>query len=345
MTKSKDAGESTSTGLEHMQPLEQAAILLLSVGESNAASILRYLTPKELQRVGAQMTKMTDIKAEDVNKVLELFLVEAYQSTGLSMGSEGYVRNVLIEALGEERAHSLIDHILMSDKTKGLEALRWMNPKLVANTIRGEHPQIQAVILSYLYPDQAAEVLAQFGEKARTDLLMRVATMETVNQSALQDLNRIVEVELSGSGLQQGEFLGGVKFAADILNNLESAIEQTLMDQIKEVDETLGTKIQDLMFVFDDLKNIDDKGIQALMREVSSDVLVLALKAADDELKTKIFGNMSKRAAELLKEDLEVKGPVRVSEVEGAQREILAVTRRMADAGEITMGGTSEAMI
>jgi flagellar motor switch protein FliG len=330
---------------EDIKPLEKAAILLLSVGEANAAKILRYLTPKEVQRVGSQMTRMQDIQAPVVARVLESFLVEAGAATGLGVSNESYIRNVLIDALGEERAHTLIDHILMSDKTKGLEALRWMNPKLVANTIRGEHPQIQAVILSYLYPDQAAEVLAQFSEKARADLVMRVATMETVNQVALQELNKIVEGELTGAGLQQGQFLGGVKFAADILNNLDSSVEQTLMDQIKEVDESLGTRIQDLMFVFDDLKNIDDQGIQALMREVSSEILVLALKAADEELKNKIFGNMSKRAAELLKDDLEVKGPVRVSEVENAQREILAIARRMADAGEIALGASSEQMI
>jgi flagellar motor switch protein FliG len=330
---------------EDIKPLEKAAILLLSVGEANAASILRYLTPKEVQRVGAQMTRMQDVQAGQVVKVLESFLAEAYAATGLGVGNEAYIRNVLIDALGEERANSLIDSILMSDKTKGLEALRWMNPKLVANTIRGEHPQIQAVILSYLYPDQAAEVLAQFSEKMRSDLVMRIATMETVNQSALQELNKIVEGELTGSGLQQGHFLGGLKFAADVLNNLDSGVEQALMDQIKEADESLGTRIQDLMFVFDDLKNIDDQGIQALLREVSSEVLVVALKAADDELKGKIFGNMSKRAAELLREDLEVKGPVRVSEVENAQREILAVARRMADAGDIVLGGSSEAMI
>lgn len=330
---------------EHLKPIEQAAILLLSVGEANAARIMRHLTPKDLQRVGAQMANMSDVNSADVARVMERVLFEAGAATGLSVGTEAYIRNVMIEALGEERATTVIDHILMSDKTKGLEGLRWMNPKLVANTIRGEHPQIQAVILSYLYPDQAAEVLAQFPDKMRSDLLMRIATMETVNPAALQELNKIVEGELTGSGLQQGHFLGGVKFAADIMNNFESAAEQQLMDHIKEADESLGNRIQDLMFVFDDLKNVDDQGIQALLREVSSDGLVLALKAADDELKQKVFGNMSKRAGELLRDDLEARGPVRVSDVEKAQREILAVARRMADAGEIRLGGSSEAMI
>ncbi len=332
-------------GIEHLKPIEQAAILLLSVGEANAARIMRHLTPKDLQRVGAQMANMSDVNSADVARVMERVLFEAGAATGLSVGTEAYIRNVMIEALGEERATTVIDHILMSDKTKGLEGLRWMNPKLVANTIRGEHPQIQAVILSYLYPDQAAEVLAQFPDKMRSDLLMRIATMETVNPAALQELNKIVEGELTGSGLQQGHFLGGVKFAADIMNNFESAAEQQLMDHIKEADESLGNRIQDLMFVFDDLKNVDDQGIQALLREVSSDGLVLALKAADDELKQKVFGNMSKRAGELLRDDLEARGPVRVSDVEKAQREILAVARRMADAGEIRLGGSSEAMI
>jgi len=337
---SKDFAE-----IAHLTPLDQAAVLLLSVGEENAANILRYLTPKEVQRVGAQMTRVVDIEQKEVNLVIDRFLVEAYAATGLSMGTENYIRNVLIDALGEEKAMTLIDHILMSDKTKGLEALRWMNPKLVANTIRGEHPQIQAVILAYLYPDQAAEVLAEFSEKARTDLVMRIATMETVNQAALQELNKIVEGELTGAGIQQGQFLGGVKFAADIMNNLDSSVETVLMDHIKESDEPLGTRIQDLMFIFDDLRNIDDSGIQTLMREISSDMLVLALKAADDELKEKIFKNMSKRAAELLRDDLEVAGPVKVSEVENAQREILAVARRLGDAGEINLGGSGEAMI
>lgn len=332
-------------GSEHLKPIEQAAILLLSVGEANAARIMRHLTPKDLQRVGAQMANMSDVNSADVALVMERVLFEAGAATGLSVGTEAYIRNVMIEALGEERATTVIDHILMSDKTKGLEGLRWMNPKLVANTIRGEHPQIQAVILSYLYPDQAAEVLAQFPDKVRSDLLMRIATMETVNPAALQELNKIVEGELTGSGLQQGHFLGGVKFAADIMNNFESVAEQQLMDHIKEADELLGNRIQDLMFVFDDLKNVDDQGIQALLREVSSDGLVLALKAADDELKQKVFGNMSKRAGELLRDDLEARGPVRVSDVEKAQREILAVARRMADAGELRLGGSSEAMI
>lgn len=328
-----------------LNPLEQAAILLLSVGEANAARILRHLGPKEVQKVGAQMAVMGDVDANDVSRVMDRLLTEVNTASGLGVGTESYIRNVLIEALGEERAGTLIDHILMSDKTRGLEALRWMNPKLVANTIRGEHPQIQAVILSYLHPDQAAEVLTHLPEKTGAELLMRVATMESVNADALQQLNRIVEGELTGSGLPQGHFRGGMKFAAEIMNNLESTTEQTLMEQIRELDQTLGNSIQDLMFVFDDLKSIDDQGVQALLREVSSEVLVLALKAADEELKSKIFGNMSKRAGDLLREDLEAKGPVRVSEVENAQREILAVARRMADAGELSLGGSSEAMI
>ncbi len=329
----------------NLKLLEQAAILLLSVGETNAARILRYLGPKEVQKVGSQMANMGDVESQDASLVMARLLVEADSASGLGVDTESYIRNVLIEALGEERATSLIDHILMSDKTRGLEGLRWMNPKLIANAVRGEHPQIQAVILSYLHPDQAAEVLTHFAEKVRVDLLMRVATMESVNANALQELNRIIESELTGSGLPQGQYRGGIKFAADIMNNLESSAEQAAIRQILETDEVLGNRIQDMMFVFDDLKTIDDQGVQALLREISSDVLVLALKAADDELKQKIFANMSKRAGDLLRDDLEAKGPVRVSDVENAQREILTVARRMADAGEISLGGSAEEMI
>ncbi len=325
--------------------MEMAAILMLAIGEKAAAKVMRHLTPKEVQTLGSQMTRMQDVNSEGISEVVEGFLVEAYTASGLGVGADSYIRNVLIEALGEERASSIIDHILMGDKTKGLEAMRWMNPKLVSETIKGEHPQIQAVLISYLYPDQAAEVMSYMSEKARTDVMMRIASLDSVNQVALQHLNQVLEEQVGGVGVPQNVYLGGVKFAADIMNNMESQVETTLMDNIKEVDEDMGTRIQDLMFVFEDLKNIDDSGIQSLLREISSEVLVIALKGADEEMKQKIFGNMSKRAAELLRDDLEVKGPVRVSEVEAAQREILAAARRMADAGEIQLGGGGEMMI
>ena len=215
----------------------------------------------------------------------------------------------------------------------------------MADVIRNEHPQIQAIVVSYLDPDQAAEVLSYLSEKMRLDIMMRVASLDTVQPSALQELNDILEKQFTGSASSQTKAVGGYKTAAEIMNHLEGSIEADLMDSIKELDEDMGNQIQDLMFVFDNLKDVDDRGIQMLLREVSSEVLIVALKGADNELQDKIFGNMSKRAAELLRDDLEVKGPVRLSEVETAQKEILTIARRMADAGEIVLSSSGEKML
>lgn len=252
---------------------------------------------------------------------------------------------MLTQALGEDKASSLIDRILIGGNTTGLDTLKWMESRAVADMIRYEHPQIQAIVISYLDPDQSAEILSNFDEKVRLDIVMRVAALETVQPQALQELNAILEKQFSGGASGQTSKIGGVKRAADIMNFMESSVEGPLMDSIKEVDNDLGTAIEDLMFVFDNLKDVDDRGIQALLREVSSDNLILALKGSDEELKEKIFKNMSKRAAELLRDDLEAKGPVKVSEVEASQKEILTIARRMADAGEISLGGSGEAML
>lgn len=292
------------------------------------------------------MTHLQNIEQTQVEDIVNTFLTDARTLTGLGMGADSYIRNMLVEALGEDKANSLVDRILLGGNTTGLDTLKWMDPRSVADLIRHEHPQIQAIVVAYLDPDQAAEVLGNLAEKPRLDIIMRVAALDSVHPSALQELNDILEKQFSGNAASQTKAMGGVKIAAEIMNNMEGTMEGELMDSIKEIDEDLGTQIQDLMFVFEDLKAVDDRGIQALLREVSSEVLILALKGSDEELKEKIFKNMSKRAAELLRDDLESKGPVRVSEVEGAQKEILVITRRMADSGEIVLGGGGgEAMI
>ena len=273
------------------------------------------------------------------------FLEEVRTLTGLGVGADSYIRGMLEKALGQDKADSLVDRILMGGNTTGLDTLKWMDPRSVADLIRNEHPQIQAIVTAYLDGDQAAEVLANLSEKMRLDIIMRVAALDTVQPAALQELNDILEKQFSGNAGSQTKDIGGTKVAAEIMNNLDSSIEGELMDSIREVDEDLSTQIQDLMFVFDNLADVDDRGIQALLREVSSEVLILALKGADEELKEKIFGNMSKRAAELLRDDLEAKGPVKVSEVENAQKEILVIARRMADSGEISLGGSGEEML
>lgn len=319
--------------------VDQAAILLLTLGESNAAEILKHMGPKEVQRLGTAMAQLSNVQQYEVEAVLDNFMEEVGTQTGLGMGSDRYIRDMLISALGEDKANGLIDRILLGGNTTGLDTLKWMDPRSVADIIRNEHPQIQAIVLAYLDADQSAQIISHFPEKVRLDVMFRVASLDTVQPSALQELNDILEKQFLGSSGTQAKDIGGYKTAAEIVNNLDSSIGSELLDSIREVDEDLGTQIQDLMFVFDNLKDVDDRGIQGLLREVSSDVLILALKGADEILQEKIFGNMSKRAAELLRDDLETKGPVKVSDVEAAQKEILTIARRMADSGEISLGG------
>ncbi len=328
-----------------LRSVDQAAILLMTLGEGDAAEILKHMGPKEVQRIGAAMTQLTNVQQQDVQAVMSNFLDEVRTLTGLGMGVDNYIRKMLVTALGEDKANGLIDRILLGGNTTGLDTLKWMEARSVADIIRNEHPQIQAIVIAYLDADQSAEILSYFTEKVRVDIMMRVASLDTVQPSALQELNDILEKQFSGSASSQTKTMGGYKVAAEIMNNLEGSIEVDLMDAIKELDEDMGNQIQDLMFVFENLKDIDDRGIQALLREVSSDVLIVALKGADTDLQEKIFKNMSRRAAELLRDDLEAKPPVRLSEVESAQKEILTIARRMADAGEIILGGSGEQML
>ena len=325
--------------------VERAAILLMSLGEKDAAEILKHMGPKEVQKVGTAMAALANINQAQVEGVVSEFLEAVSGQTGMGLGSDEYIRNMLTQALGADKAGALIDRILLGGNTSGLDSLKWMEPRQVADLIRHEHPQIQAIVVSYLDPDQSAEILSNFDEKVRLDIIMRVASLEAVQPAALKELNDILERQFSGKAGSQTTSMGGVKVAANIVNLVDSTMAAELLERITEIDEDLGTQIQDLMFVFDNLSDVDDRGIQALMREVSSDLLVLALKGADPMVQEKIFKNMSKRAAELLRDDLENKGPVKVSEVEGAQKEILTIARRLADAGEIVLGGGGEAML
>ena len=328
-----------------MTTVDQAAVLLMTLGEVDAAEVLKHMGPKEVQRVGAAMSRLANIEQDQVHHVLSNFMEQVRHLTGLGVGADNYIRGMLVTALGEDKANGLIDRILLGGNTSGLDTLKWMEARSIADIVRNEHPQIQAIVLAYLDPDQSAEVLSYFPDIVRLDIMMRISALDTVQPSALQELNDILEKQFSGSSGSQTTTMGGYKCAAEIMNNLDSGIEGELMEAIKEVDEDLGNQIQDLMFVFDNLRDVDDRGIQAILREVSSDLLIIALKGADTDLQEKVFANMSKRAAELLRDDLEAKGPVKLSEVEGAQKEILVTARRMADAGEIVLGGTGEQML
>ncbi|MDX5407678.1 flagellar motor switch protein FliG [Rheinheimera fenheensis] len=318
--------------------VEKAAILLLSLSEEDAAQILKHLEPKQVQKVGLAMAQMTDLNQAKISAVHRLFIEQIQNFSTIGFQSEEFIKRALTAALGEEKAANLIDQIVLGGGAKGLDSLKWMDSKQVANIIRNEHPQIQTIVLSYLEPEQSAEILSQFPEKVRLDLTMRIANLEEVQPAALQELNEIMEKQFAGQAGTQTAKMGGLKAAADILNYMDTNIEGQLMDSIREHDEEMAQQIQDLMFVFENLIDVDDRGIQTLLREVQQDVLMKALKGTDENLKEKIFKNMSKRAAELLQDDLEAMGPVRVSDVEAAQKEILSTARRLSDAGEIMLG-------
>ncbi|OJF67368.1 flagellar motor switch protein FliG [Alteromonas sp. V450] len=331
--------EEPSYDVSKLEGVEKAAILLLSLSEEDAAQILKHLEPKQVQKLGTEMAKVDDMTQTKITAVHKHFIEEIQNYSTIGFQSQDFVKRALTAALGEDKAANLIDQILMGSGAKGLDSLKWMDSKQVASIIRNEHPQIQTIVLSYLEPEQSAEILAQFPEKVRLDLLMRIANLEEVQPAALQELNEIMEKQFAGQAGTQAAKMGGLKSAANIMNYLDTAIEGQLMDAIREQDEEMSQQIQDLMFVFDNLVDVDDKGIQAILREVQQDALLKAIKGADDELKDKIMRNMSKRAAEMLNDDLEALGPVRISEVETAQKEILSVARRLSDSGEIMLGG------
>ncbi len=315
--------------------------MLLSIGEEDAASVLKHMGPKEVQKIGAAMASLSNVSQERANEVLQRFLEAVGSHTALGVDSEGYIRDMLVKALGEDKAGGLMDRILLGGSAQGLETLKWMEPRSIADMIRNEHPQIISIVLAYLDCDQAAEILAVLPERMRPDLMLRIATLDTIQPAALHELNDILEKQVSGAANMQAAAMGGSKAAANIMNFLDSSAESEIMEQVKEVDPELCQKIEDMMFVFENLIDVDDGGVQAILREVSSDTLLLALKGADDAMKEKFFGNMSKRAAEMLRDDLEAKGPVKLSEVESAQKEILAIARRMADEGTIALGGAA----
>ncbi len=321
---------------------ERAAVLLMSLGDDMAADVLKLMGPKEVQKIGGAMASMTSITKQEVTTVLDDFVQVVDDQTALGIDSEDRVKKMLTQALGEEKAGGLIDRILLGRSSKGLEALKWMDSRSVAEVIRLEHPQIIAIVLAYLDSDHAADVLGQMPDRLRPDILMRIASLDGIPPQALHELDEIMEKQFSGNNNVKSSSVGGLKCAANILNFMDSSNEADVMENIQEVDAELGDKIQDLMFVFDNLSEIDDRGIQALLREVSSESLILAMKGADEELKEKIFKNMSKRASEMLRDDLEAKGPVRLSEVETAQKEILTIARRLADSGEIVLGGAGQ---
>lgn len=319
--------------------LENAAILLMSLGEEEAAEVFKHLAPKEVQRLGETIAKMKAVPRERVDGVLEKFTAIAQDQHILVSDTDEYVKSVLRRALGDDKANLLIDRILQGSDVTGIESLKWMDPGSVAELLRNEHPQIVAAILVHLDYDQASAVLKTFNERQRNEVMVRIATLDGIQPSALKDLNEVMSKVLAGGDKLRKASLGGVKTAAEMINLMGSSVETAVLDYIREADNELAQKIMDNMFTFDDLEKIDDKGIQQLLKEVQSESLVIALKGATPEMREKVFKNMSTRAAETLREDLESRGPVRVSEVEAEQKEMLKIVRRLADEGQIVLGG------
>ncbi len=329
-----------------MNGTQRAAVLLLSLGESDAAEVLKHMDPKEVQKIGIAMATMSGISRDQVEKVMDEFNAELGSKTSLGVGADDYIRNVLVQALGADKAGGLIDRILLGRNTTGLDTLKWMDPRAVADLVRNEHPQIIAIVMAHLDSDQAAEALTLLPERVRADVLMRIATLDGIPPNALNELNEIMERQFSGNQGLKSSNVGGVKVAANILNFMDSGQDQGVLAAIGKIDAELSTRIQDLMFVFDNLIELEDRALQTLLREVSGDRLGLALRGADIKVREKITKNMSQRAAEILLEDMEARGPVRLADVEGAQKEILTIVRRLADEGVISLGGAgAEAMV
>jgi flagellar motor switch protein FliG len=331
----------SSTSLDD-QGVEDAAILLMSLGEEHAAEVFRHLAPKEVQRLGEAIARMRPITHEKVEGVLDKFSTLATGQSTLVADNDEYVKSVLRKALGDDKANLLIDRILQGSDVSGIESLKWMDASSVAELLRNEHPQIVAAILAHLDHDQTSSVLKCLTERQRNEVLVRIATLDGIQPSALKDLNEVMKKVLAGGDKLRKASLGGVKTAAEIINLLGGTLETSVLDFIRETDSDLAQKIMDNMFTFDDLEKLDDKGVQAMLKEVQSESLVVALKGATAELREKVFKNMSTRAAETLREDLESRGPVRLSEVEAEQKEMLKIVRRLADEGQIVLAGGSD---
>jgi flagellar motor switch protein FliG len=320
--------------------INKSAILLMTLGANEAAEVMKYLEPKEVQKISSAMVALKNLTREDISNVFTEFHEVAAEKTTIGMDSSDYIRDMLTKALGDDKASGLIDRILHNSDTSGLESLKWMDPSSVADLIANEHPQIIATIMVHLEPEQAAAVMALLPERLRNDVMLRIATLDSVQPTALQELNDVLVKLLAGNAVGKKSIRGGVKTAAEILNFMGN--QEAVLESVRGHDADLAQKMMDEMFVFEDLLEVEDRGIQLILREVQSESLIVALKGASEELREKIFKNMSQRAAEMLREDLEAKGPVKLSEVESEQKEILKVVRRLADEGQVMLGGKGE---
>ncbi|CAN1498970.1 MAG: flagellar motor switch protein FliG [Sulfuritalea sp.] len=320
----------------------KSAILMLALGQEEAAEVMKFLSPKEVQKLGAAMTTLKSVGREQVDAVVDDFLTAADLTADIGMDSDEYIRSVLQKALGDDEASNVLHQILESRDATGIISLRLMDAATVSEFIQNEHPQIIATILVHLEPDHASKIIGYFPNSLRQDVMLRIATLDGVKPVALRELNDVMNKLLTGNDSLKKKSMGGIKVAADIINFMSGDNETVVMEGLKSYDDEMAQKIMDEMFVFDDIIDIEDKAIQVILKEVQSDMLIIALKGTTEQMREKIFNNMSSRAAEMMKEDLEAKGPVKLSEVEAQQRKILQIVRRLADEGEIQLSGRGD---
>ena len=318
---------------------DRAAILLMSLGEQDAANLLKQLDAREVQRLGVAMAELKEVSREQMTSVLDTFIGVVDGKANIASGSQDYVRRVLTQAVGKHKTDLLLDRVSTGQTGQGIEALKWMDAKAVAQIISGEHPQIAAIVLSHLDAEQSAAILPLLTEEMRTEVLMRIATLNEVPQTALTELDQLVEKQANVAPPAPLRRIGGARTVANILNAMERDKSGEELGKIEKADTEMHQQIKDLLFIFDNLLDVDDRGIQALLREVGSDTLAVALRGAEPEVQEKILKNMSKRAAEILKDDMEARGPVKLVEVEAAQKEIVVIAQRLAEEGTISLGG------
>lgn len=329
-----------------LKNIEQAAVVLMALGENHAAEILRHLQPHELHKIGVAMANMTNVSRHQISEIIQTFNEDVLNQSSLTVDSENFIRGVLNRALGREKAKGILEHIFDTDGQTGVDSLKWMDASAIAGGLREEHPQVVALVLSSLQTEQAAQVVGLLPATLRDEALLRVAILDEVPSGALEELNELIEKQVMRNiNAAATSKIGGAKRAAEILGRLDASIEGEILDKIKEIDADLGSKIEDMMVVFENLMGVSDRDIQTLLREVSSETLLVALRGADEGVRNKILGNMSKRAAELLRDDLEAMPPVKLSDVETAQKEIMSSAKRLAEAGEITLSSKGDQLV
>ncbi len=325
--------------------IKKAAILMLALGQDEAAEVMKFLDPREVHKLGIAMSAMKSVSNESLETVLIDFHLETENSNALGLDSDDYIRNVLTKALGDVKAGSLLNRILVKKETGGFESLKWMDGKAVAELIQLEHPQIIATILLQLEPYHASDIITELSERTRNEVVLRIATMDGVQPAALLELNDVLTALLNGNENNTNKPLGGIRATAAIMNFMNADIETSIMSKLKDFNAEIAQQVTDEMFVFDNIIDIEDRHIQTVLRFVQSESLIIALKGAKNEVREKILKNMSQRAAEMMLEDIEVKGPVRLSEVDKQQKEILQIIRRLSDEGQITLSKGNDAYV